>query len=115
MKPLLVVLAMFTLIACQKEPLDGNHFTTYTYAETQCSDPWGRGTTDSLTMQNLSAYLTAHRIDFLTLGIQKTDSTQVCNACTCKTGNQLSVTFLALNDSTVFKMQQLGFQKMLLE
>lgn len=103
---------MVLLAACTKDPMIGNHFTTYTYAETQCSDPWGRAATDSLTLRNLSAYLTARKIEFMNLGIQKTDSAQVCNACICKTGNQLSVTFLGLKDSTVSRMQQLGFNRM---
>jgi hypothetical protein len=115
MKPLLVALILLTLAACIKERTRNDPFSTYIYAETYCSDPWERGATDSLTLRNLSTYLTTHRIDFRTVGIQKTDAPEVCNACSCKTGNRLSVTFLMLNDSTVSKMQQLGFNRLDLE
>lgn len=83
-------LLALALSACKPEvcPSDWTH----EYAETQCADPWQRGSNDAQTQQNITQYLAEQGIAVQQIEIvQLEDSVFVCAACTCSSGRLIRV------------------------
>lgn len=97
--------------ACIKEDRLGDTYVSLTYKQTQCSDPWPTGNTDSLTLINVIHYLdSAHLyIAGINLTSGNPNSGYECAACPCKTGKLINVTTLN-NDSLLARYKRVGFE-----
>jgi hypothetical protein len=85
----LAALLALALGACKPEvcPLEWTH----EYAETQCADPWQRGSDDTQTQQNITQYLAEQGIAVIQIEIEVIDEGPFCAACTCGSGRLIRV------------------------
>lgn len=103
-------ISIVALLACtKKEAMGENEYTTLIYQQTFCSDPWTTAASDSLTLNNVQAYINSNNLYLAGLSIKQTSNADTCKACTCKTGKTLFVSTL---NSEVLKAKyiQLGFK-----
>jgi hypothetical protein len=95
--------------ACKKNKIIRDDYISLGYHQTQCSDAWATGTTDSITLVNVANYLNTQNIYFAGLSIKQVNPADLCLACTCKTGKIIYVS--TFYDNTMKqKYQALGFK-----
>lgn len=109
MKYLIVILSICSVMNCSKQSEIGDQYVTLSYSETQCSDVWTRGNTDSVTKASLSTYLKAQNIYFSDITIKQESSGATCQACTCATGKIIYVSTLK-TDLLIQKLKAIGFK-----
>lgn len=98
------------LFSCNKEKLTGNdEYVTLTYQQTSCADAWATGSSDSITLHNVSEYLVSSGLYIASLNIKLFSSPVICDACYCKTGKVIYVSTLN-SDSLIAKYNRLGFR-----
>lgn len=91
-------IVFFAVFACSKKgPIEKDEYTRFYYEQTFCSDPWQTGSTDSITLENVAAYLNEHDLYVAGLSIKQTGAAETCYACTCKTGKTIYVSTLNSN------------------
>jgi hypothetical protein len=108
----LLLMTLVTAFTCRKTESEEDRYTTYSYKQTQCADPWqaGSGSGDSLTIVKVTNYLTAAGLHVARVQIKADDIAAVCLACQCKTGKTIYVTSFS-DDSTKARFLRLGFQQ----
>ena len=99
------------MISCQKNnPILSDKYITLAYPQTYCTDPWVTVLADdSLTLKNVSAYLTSNNLYIANLSIKRDSLPGTCSACYCKTGKKIYVTTLE-SDSLLAKYNRIGFK-----
>ena len=104
------VIVVVAFIGCTKKERQGeNEYVQLSYKQTQCSDPWANGSTDSLTLVNAANYLNGAGLYIADMHIKQESPSDVCQGCSCKTGKVIYVS--TLNNSTLKeKYAQLGFK-----
>jgi hypothetical protein len=95
-----ILLALFigtTAFTCNKnenilskEP--GDSLLTFSYAQTQCADPWPASADDNVTAQNVRRFLDSAGVPVSSVNIKKTALEATCLACTCPSGKIIYVT-----------------------
>lgn len=109
-KRLLPVLLLCTVLACTPgEPVLMDKYVTFFYNQTACADAWPTAQTDSETLANLSAYLVANNLYVGSMDIRHDGTTEICYACSCKTGKVIYVTTLD-SDKMRESYQELRFE-----
>ncbi len=104
-----VLLLVFIAMACTRETLIGDKYVTFAYSQTGCADPWGSQPSDSLTLVKVADYLTAANLYIASLGIRADGTTEICQACSCKTGKVIYVSTLD-SDSLRAQYTRIGFR-----
>ena len=78
----LILLVSCSFTACQKDTI-----WVY-YDETYCSDKWGDSDVpDNKKIKNVKKYLKSKEISVFKIEISYTGAYEICQACTCKSGN----------------------------
>ncbi len=108
--PLLIVFLFLVIFSCsKKEPIGKHEYVELSYQQTQCSDPWRNGSSDSATLQNLAKYLADQQLYVASMNIKVTSTGFFCEACICKTGKTIYVS--TLNSSGLIDgYRKLGFE-----
>lgn len=105
-----LIIVTIILFSCNKEKLTGkDEYVTLSYQQTFCADAWTTGSSDSLTLHNLSDYLVSAGLYIASLNIKLVDNPQTCYACNCKTGKVIYVSTLN-SDSLKAKYNRIGFR-----
>jgi hypothetical protein len=107
----LMAFLLTALFTCNKEDYalkEGNNLT-FTYAATQCADPWQNNASNEVTAQNVKSYLESQGVEVITVSVNRTSNDATCLACTCPSGKTIYVT-VADSESIRIKLLQLGFQ-----
>ncbi|MEP7377369.1 MAG: hypothetical protein ABI675_28460 [Chitinophagaceae bacterium] len=108
---ILIIFIATAIFACTKknQRIGDNEYTTLSYKQTYCSDPWATGTNDNLTLVNVASYLASSELYIASLYIKQENSPDMCLACSCKTGKIITVS--TLNSETLkAKYLQIGFK-----
>ena len=108
--PAFLFFLLATGLACKKAQPGENQYTTFYYHQTGCSDPWPTGATDSLTLVNVSNYLSAAGVYVASLNIKQDGIAEACLACQCKTSKTIYVSAFN-NKGTKEKYLALGFKQ----
>ena len=110
-KPVIFYLILLTVYSCsKKDPIGKDEYANFYYEQTFCSDPWQVGSTDSITLENVAAYLDGQDLYLSDLSIKQTGVAETCYACTCKTGKTIYVS--TLNSPTLkAAYTDLGFKQ----
>ena len=107
----LVIVIFF--FSCFKEPVIKDTVREYVYKQTYCADPWGYGSTDSLTGVRLLHYLDSAQLTVPLMGVlvKRVIQTGVsCQACHCISGKEIYLTGMYQTNSTQEKaLFNLGF------
>lgn len=77
-------------LACTREKR--TKYAGYEYQQTFCSDPWGYGTTDSLTLRKFIRYMDSVGVYVASASLDSAKTPEVCNACPCKSGKLFRLT-----------------------
>lgn len=81
--------------SCTKnDPIGKDEYTILYYEQTFCADVWETGSTDSITLANVAAYLNEQNLYVADLSIKQTGAAETCYACSCKTGKTIYVSTL---------------------
>lgn len=104
---LALMLGVGIFFSCKREQVVGDRYTTLEYKQTYCADPWGYGTTDSITLVKLVHYFDSLQLYVAGTNIQFTSAPDVCSACTCKTGKTL---YLSTFENLASRFAAYGFQ-----
>jgi hypothetical protein len=83
---------------------------SFKYAQTSCADAWQTGSSDSITCINVSQFLISKNIFARGVFIKNDGVSELCNACNCKTGNNIYLSTFG-HDSSNVVLTQLGFIK----
>jgi len=106
-----LVFLIFIAIACQRdEPIGKDSYTSFYYKQTYCADPWPTGSTDSITLVNVTSYLNSQNLYIAGLSIKLDGNIELCLACTCKTGKTIYVSTLN-SDSLKARYIRAGFKQ----
>lgn len=105
---LFVLTAAFT---CSKDSkiVDGELMTTYTYAQTQCADPWQTSQNDETTGRNVRQYLESKYVEVGWVRIERTSDGATCLACSCPSGKTIFVG-APKDENTRKALEKLGFK-----
>ena len=104
---LLLLLCAFQCESTSPEP--NPDYIDVMYGETQCADPWQRGTTDEQTLNNIEAFMREKNIRFDgTSIVQNRDIEAVCLACNCISGR---VIYGAVHKDDLAKIKELKFSE----
>jgi len=100
---LAAVIGITVLAACNKT----QRSTQLSYYATQCADPWGYDTNETVQQNNVTTYLaangvTATNVDFVLVQ----DSAMLCLACHCLSGMRIDIN---VPDEDVAEANALGF------
>ncbi len=77
------------------------------YGETQCADPWQRGSTNAEMLGNAETFMRGRGIRFTGTSITQTMNGQaVCLACVCSSGRTV---FGSVHKDDLVKIEELGF------
>jgi hypothetical protein len=91
-KIFIAILACATFTACNKSKVLEDKFITLSYPQTGCADAWANvASNDSLTLQNVAAYLNSKNLYVAGLSIKQDSIPDICKACFCKTGKIIYV------------------------
>ncbi len=89
--PVLLLSSLLALGAtscfCGEEVYPAEDSVKVTYAQTQCADHWGQANDPQLLASKASTYLTQKGVQVYSISATTAGPAQVCNACTCLTGN----------------------------
>lgn len=87
----LLLLIFATAFQCNKDiSPQTDILISVAYGETQCADPWQRGTTDLQTLRNIEEFMREKGIRFTGLEILAAPRDLiVCLACTCPSGRTI--------------------------
>lgn len=107
----LLLLVITSAWTCNKdsEVVAAKPLPTYTYAQTQCADPWPTSPNDSLTAENVRQYLKERSVTVSFVSVKKTSEAATCMACTCPSGKTI---YIGASDeaTTVKLLNQIGFK-----
>jgi hypothetical protein len=108
----IIIVATFLLITsgCTKEPIGKHEYLNFYYKQTSCADPWGLGSSDSLTLVKVANYLNSSNLYIASLTIRNDDIAEMCLACTCKTGKTIYASTLN-TDSLRAQYSRIGFKE----
>lgn len=106
----LLLLVITSAWTCNKdsEIVAAKPLPTYTYAQTQCADPWPTSADDSITGSNVRQYLKEKGVTVSFVSVKKTSEAVTCMACTCPSGKTIYVGASA-EATTVKLLNQIGF------
>ncbi|OLY92086.1 hypothetical protein BUE76_09395 [Cnuella takakiae] len=106
-----MLLIMVSAFTCNKDSriVAAKSLPTYTYAQTQCADPWPTSPNDSVTAGNVRQYLKERGVEVSFVSVKKTSEAATCLACTCPSGKTI---FVGASDeaTTVKLLNQVGFK-----
>lgn len=98
-KILLALFVITTAFTCNKNETllsekqnEAVGFLTFSYAQTQCADPWPSSADDNVTAQNVRRFLDSAGVPVSSVNIKKTSLEATCLACTCPSGKVIYVT-----------------------
>lgn len=94
--------------SCTREALMKDKYITLSYAQTQCSDPWGNDAQDTVVLKKLGEFLAAEKLYAASAEIKVEYTGAVCLACTCLTGKVFYVTTFD-NDEMKAAYRKIGF------
>lgn len=107
----LLLLVITSAWTCNKdaEVVAAKSLPTYTYAQTQCADPWPTSADDLVTAENVRQFLKAKGITVSFVSVKRTSDAANCMACTCLSGKTI---YIGASDeaATVKLLNQLGFK-----
>lgn len=104
---LTVILVAGVLVSCKRDQAIGGRYTTLEYKQTYCADPWGYGSTDSLTLVKMVHYFDSLQLYVAGTAINFTAAPDACSACTCKTGKTI---YLSTFENLATRYAAYGFQ-----
>jgi len=106
-----IFISIVTIVACTKnKPIGENQYVTVNYKQTLCSDPWVTASNDSLTLINVANYLNSSGLYVAGLTIKQDGTSEVCQACNCKTGKTIYVSTFNTENLKV-KYMRIGFEQ----
>ncbi|MCX6316867.1 MAG: hypothetical protein NTW29_06235 [Bacteroidetes bacterium] len=96
------------LFSCERDIKIGDKYVTLSRKQTYCADPWPMAASDSLTLENVKAYINANNLYIADLTIRLDTAPDLCAACFCKTGKTIYVSTL-YSDTMVARYGRIGF------
>lgn len=104
---LLILLPLLLAVSCDTEQPDIQY--THAYAETQCNDPWLKGSTHKALAANVEAYLRTRGITVYGAKASGDNLIMTCQACSCPTGITIQI---AVPDADSARVRRIGFVKL---
>lgn len=107
---ILVISGIFIVVSCSKRAPNCCILSAIemTRTQTQCSDPWGYGSSREENISKLNTYLQQRQIEAGSIDLQPTGETLLCNACGCSNGFKFS---LYTQTAFVDTLKRLGFAR----